>query len=200
THVMQTTVTVPFAPEFRDLSDNEPLLAEVSKMTGGRILPRDPNMAVVYDHSGLKFPRSEMPPTKPLMFLWLVLFLLDVAVRRVVVDFRAMARRVVALIRSVRGQRKADQTIERLKARQTKIREKLSARAAETLASKRYQAGEEYKGDLPMVKATEESKPEMKEPEEKAPKKDTEQASHIDRLLKAKHKAKDRTTDEMERG
>ena len=198
THVMQTTVTVPFAPEFRDLSDNEPLLAEVSKVTGGRILPRDPNMATVYDHSGLKFPRSQMPLTKPLMFLWLALFLLDVAVRRVVVDFRAMARRVVALIRSVRGQRKVDQTIERLKARQAKIREKLSASRAEALASKRYQASEEYKGDLPAAKATEtpKPKPEIKEPEEEAPKKDTEQASHIDRLLKAKQKAKERKKNE----
>ena len=200
THIMQTTVTVPFAPEFRDLADNEPLLAEVSSMTGGRILPRDPNMATVYEHSGLRFPHSRMPLTKPLMFLWLALFLLDVAVRRVVVDFRAMARRAVGLIRAARGQRVVDQTLERLKVRRAELREKLAPRKADALASKRYQAGEEYKGDLPLAKAPEPPEPKKEKPEEKTPKKDVETASHIDRLLKAKQKAKDRETDDKERG
>jgi len=122
THIMQTTVTIPFAPEFRDLSDNEPLLVEVSEITGGKILPRDPNLATVYDHAGLKFPYSRMPLTKPLMFLWIVLFLLDVAVRRVAVDFRAMARRAAALIRAARGQRKVDQTLERRRSRNRRRR------------------------------------------------------------------------------
>ncbi|HLB72719.1 MAG TPA: hypothetical protein VJJ98_01755, partial [Sedimentisphaerales bacterium] len=65
---------------------------------------------------------------------------------------------------------------------------------------KRYQASEEYKGDLPVAKATEAPKPEKKKPEAKALKKDAETASHIDRLLKAKQKAKDRKTDDKERG
>jgi len=198
THIMQTTVTIPFAPEFRDLSDNEPLLVEVSEITGGKILPRDPNLATVYDHAGLKFPHSQMPLTKPLMFLCIVLFLLDVAVRRVAVDFRAMARRVVALIRAARGQRKVDQTLERLKARRAKLIEKLSSRKAGALASKRYEASAEYKGDLPVAKATEPPKPEpeKKKLEKAAPKKAAPTSSHIDRLLKAKQKAKDRKTDD----
>ena len=204
THIMQTTVTIPFAPEFRDLSDNEPLLAEVCSMTGGKkfLLHQDPNLVTVYDHAGLKFPRSQMPLTKPLMFLWIVLFLLDVAVRRVAVDFRAMVRRAVALIRAARGQRKVDQTLERLKARRAKLIEKLSSRKAGRLASKRYEANAEYKGDLPVAKATEPPKPEpeKKEPEKAAPKKTAPASSHIDRLLKAKQKAKDRKTDDKDRG
>ncbi|MHC4230726.1 MAG: vWA domain-containing protein, partial [Planctomycetota bacterium] len=81
THFTHTTVTIPFAPEFRDLSDNAPLLAEVSDISGGRILGlgSDPNQANLFDYTGLKFPRTEMPLLKPLMFIWLVLFLLDVA-------------------------------------------------------------------------------------------------------------------------
>ncbi len=200
THIMQTTVTIPFAPEFRDLSDNEPLLVEVSKITGGKILPRDPNLATVYDHAGLKFPRSRMPLTKPLMFLWIVLFLLDVAVRRVAVDFRAMVRRAAALIRAARGQHKVDQTLERLKARRAKLIEKFSSRKAGTMASKRYEASAEYKGDLPVAKATEPPRPEpeKKTPEKTPPKKAAQESSHIDRLLKAKQKAKDRKTDDEE--
>ncbi len=202
THIMQTTVTIPFAPEFRDLSDNEPLLAEVSEMTDGRILPRDPNLANVYEHAGLKFPHAQTPLTRPLMFLWLVLFLLDVAVRRVVVDFRAMVRRATALIRAARGQRKVDQTLERLKARRAKLIDKLSARKADALASKRYEAGSQFKGELPVARATEPPKPEpeKKKPEKAAPKKAAQDSSHIDRLLKAKQKTKDRKTDEGNRG
>lgn len=204
THIMQTTVTIPFAPEFRDLSDNEPLLAEVCAMTKGKtfLLHQDPNLVTVYDHAGLKFPRSQVPLTKPLMYLWLVLFLLDVAVRRVVVDLRAMVRRVAALIRAVRGQQKVDQTLERLKARRAKLIENLSSRKAGALASKRYQASAEYKGDLPVAKTTEppKPKPEKKRHEKADPKKAAPQSSHIDRLLKAKQKAQDRKTDDKERG
>jgi uncharacterized membrane protein len=202
THIMQTTVTIPFAPEFRDLSDNEPLLAEVSEMTDGRILPLDPNLANVYEHAGLKFPHAQTPLTRPLMFLWLVLFLLDVAVRRVVVDFRAMVRRATALIRAARGQRKVDQTLERLKARRAKLIDKLSARKADALASKRYEASSQFKGELPVAKATEPPKPEpeKKKPNKAAPKKAAQDSSHIDRLLKAKQKTKDRKTDEGNRG
>ncbi|MHC4741253.1 MAG: glutamine amidotransferase [Planctomycetota bacterium] len=204
THIMQTTVTIPFAPEFRDLSDNEPLMSQVAEMTGGTKfrLNQDPNLVTIYDHAGLEFPHNQMPLTKPLMFVWLILFLLDVAVRRVVVDFRAMARRAVELIRAARGQRKVDQTLERLKMRREKLRDRLSSRKADALASKRYEAGSDAKGELPLVKATEPPKaePEKKKPEKPAPKKAVQDSSHIDRLLKAKQKTKDRNTDETDRG
>ena len=132
----------------------------------------------------------------------LVLFLLDVAVRRVVVDFRAMVRRATALIRAAGGQRKVDQTLERLKARRAKLIDKLSARKADALASKRYEAGSQFKGELPVARATEPPKPEpeKKKPEKAAPKKAAQDSSHIDRLLKAKQKTKDRKTDEGNRG
>ncbi|MBN2138789.1 MAG: VWA domain-containing protein [Sedimentisphaerales bacterium] len=199
THIMQSTVTIPFAPEFRDLSDNEPLLAEVSKITGGRMLSGDPNMAAVYDKAGVKFPESHRPLTKPLMFVWLVLFLLDVAVRRVVVDFRSIARRAVGVIRAAKREKKADPTIERLKQQRAKLRERLLASKADSLASKRYQASEDYKGGLPVAKASEEAKKESeKKPEKETPKKTDRETSHIDRLLKAKQKTKDRRKDETD--
>ena len=51
-------VSVPFAPEFRDLSDNAPLLKEISRITGGRVLSlaSDPNKANLYEHAGLDVP------------------------------------------------------------------------------------------------------------------------------------------------
>lgn len=194
TRLSQTTVTIPFAPEFRDITDNAPLLAQVSEISGGRILSSDPNQANLFDYTGLKFPETEMPLLRPLMFIWLALFLLDVAVRRVVLDFRAMARRVASFVRLSRAERQVDQTLERLRLSRQKLRDQLFARKADASASKRYEASEKYEGDLPMAQAKKAEPEPEKKPEKPVPEKaDTdEDVSHIQRLLKAKRKTTDR--------
>ncbi|MHC4564310.1 MAG: VWA domain-containing protein [Planctomycetota bacterium] len=200
THFTHTTVTIPFAPEFRDLTDNAPLLAEVSDITGGRILGSDPNQANLFDSAGLRFPETQMPLLRPLMFVWLALFLLDVAVRRVAFDFRAMARRVAAFIRMRRVERKTDKTLERLQARRQKLRESLEARKAAAVASKRYRASEEFEGELPMADTVRPARPQPEsKPTEPAPAKTEpgEGSEHIQRLLRAKRKAAEQ--DEGER-
>jgi len=190
-----TTVTIPFAPEFRDLSDNAALLVQVSNISGGRILPSDPNVANLFDYTGLKFPETRLPLIRPLILIWLVLFLLDVAVRRVVLQVRAMARRVVSFVTSMRAERKTDQTIQRLRLTRQKLREQLAARSGDAAARRRYEAGEKYSGELPMAKAV----PQAKQPGEEKPKKAApekakaqEEASHIERLLRAKQQAAER--------
>jgi uncharacterized membrane protein len=192
THFSQTTVTIPFAPEFRDLTDNAPLLAEVSDISGGRILGSDPNQADLFDYVGLKFPETELPLLRPLMLIWLALFLLDVAARRVIIDIRAIARRAASFVRLKKLEQKTDQTLERLRARRQTLRDQLSARKADQSAARRYQASEDYGGEMPTaetVKRAEakvEKKAEKVVPEKVEP---TEDSSHIQRLLKAKHKA-----------
>ncbi|MHC4154199.1 MAG: VWA domain-containing protein [Planctomycetota bacterium] len=196
-NLTQTTVTIPFAPEFRDLSDNAPLLNEVSQITGGNILSADPNQANLFDYAGVKFPETQLPLNRHLMLAWLALFLLDVAVRRVALDFKAGAHRVVAFLRSLRTDLKADQTIERLRLRRDKLREQLAARSTDRFASKRYEAPAESKADLPMTSAATEPPPQknVAEPTEEklAP---TEQPSHIQQLLRAKRQAAERRTEE----
>ena len=191
THFTHSTVTIPFAPEFRDLSDNAPLLAEVSEISGGRILATDPNQANLFDYTGLKFPETEMPLLRPLMFIWLVLFLLDVAVRRVVLDFRAMGRRIVSLVRLSKREHKADPTLERLRARRQKLREQLSGGKVAAIAAKRYKGGDAFAGDLPIAKVAEPVKSDVRKPEKSVSQKISadEESSHIQRLLKAKRKA-----------
>jgi hypothetical protein len=197
TQLTQTTVTIPFAPEFRDLSDNAPLLNEVSKITGGNILSADPNQANLFDYAGVKFPETQLPLNRRLMLAWLVLFLLDVAVRRVAVDFKAGANRVVAFLRSLRTDLGADQTIERLRLRRDKLREQLAARSTDRFASKRYEAPAESATDLPMASTAAEPPPqkEVAEPSEEKPA-PAEQPSHIQQLLKAKRQAAERRTEE----
>ncbi|MHC4622672.1 MAG: VWA domain-containing protein [Planctomycetota bacterium] len=199
TRLTQTTVTIPFAPEFRDLSDNAPLLKQVSQITGGNILPSDPNQANLFDYAGVKFPQTQLPLTRPLMFIWLAFFLLDVAVRRVALDVRAMARWVASTVPSFRREHKVDQTLERLRLRREKLREQLSARSADDIASRRYEAKAEYERELPVAAAqpkaespSEEKAAETARPESQVP----ERPAHIQRLLKAKRKAADRRRDD----
>jgi uncharacterized membrane protein len=201
THFTQTTVTIPFAPEFRDLTDNAPLLAEVSEISGGRILGSDPNQADLFDYAGLKFPETEMPLLRPLMLIWLALFLLDVAARRVILDIRAIARRAASFIRLKKSERKADQTLERLRARRQTLRDQLSARKADQSASRRYQAGEDYHGEMPTTETVKRAETKVeKKPEKSVPEKaeTIEESSHIQRLLRAKQKAAEHRQDDKE--
>jgi uncharacterized membrane protein len=186
TLIAQTPVTVPFSPEFRDLSDNAGLLVEVSTVSGGRVLPPDPNSADLYTRAGLKLPQTQLPTSKPLMVTWLVLLLLDVAVRRVAVDWRAIGRRFRDVFRS-RSARKSDATIDRLKVTRTRTHERLTSRQAEA-AGRHYEAAAGSSVSMPMAdiskppQVAEPAKPKSVEPL-------PQDKSHIQQLLKAKRKA-----------
>ncbi len=183
-------VSIPFAPEFRDLSDNTPLLREVSRITGGRVLSlaSDPNQANLYDCAGLTFPQTRLPLLRPLMLAWIVVFLLDVAVRRVVIDVRAMRRRVKAwLTRTVR--REEDQTLSRLQARRQELREQWSAKTAEAVGSKHYEGAEKYQGEL--LTAAPKREPQVPKKEEVKPPESQKKpgaSTYIDQLLQAKRR------------
>ncbi|MHC4323025.1 MAG: hypothetical protein ACYSUX_01995, partial [Planctomycetota bacterium] len=157
----------------------------------------DPNQADLFDYTGLKFPETEMPLLRPLMFILLALFLLDVAARRVILDVRAIARRAATFVRLKKSERKTDQTLERLRARRHKLRDQLSARSA----SRRYQASDDYKGDLPSAETVKRAeKKTEKKPEKSVPDKTQalEDSSHIQRLLRAKQKAAENRQDDNE--
>jgi hypothetical protein len=151
-------------------------------------LASDPNQANLYDYAGLTFPQTHLPLLRPLMLAWVVVFLLDVAVRRVVLDVRAMLRRAKGwLTRTVR--REEDQTISRLQARRQKLREQWSAKTAEAVVAKHYEGAEKYQGDL----LTAEPKQELRAPKEKEvqppeSQKKPGEATYIDQLLQAKRR------------
>ena len=81
---MQTGVSVPFSPEFRELVTNEALLRKVVETTGGRW---HENMNEVEEHEVFD---HDLPPTLSKQPVWnwilawllLPLFLLDVSIRR----------------------------------------------------------------------------------------------------------------------
>lgn len=119
----QAVVTMPYAPEFRHLTDNHALLAEVARLTGGRVLPADPKQANLFDRGGMRFPQTPLPLAKPLLLIWLAAFLLDVAVRRVAMDVRAAAARVRNWLRPSEAARPDEQTMQSLRTRRQEIRD-----------------------------------------------------------------------------
>jgi len=190
-------VTVPFAPEFRDLSDNAPLLREVSRITGGRVhaLSSDPNDANLYDHAGLTFPRTHLPLLRPLMLAWLAIFLLDVAVRRVVLDVRAFGRRARRwLARAVR--REQDQTISRLQARTQKLRQQWAARSAQAPVARHYEGADKYQGDILTAEPKQQPHaPKKEETRESEVQQKRAETTHIDQLLQARRRKTGRDED-----
>jgi uncharacterized membrane protein len=200
TYITDSAVTIPFAPEFRDLSDNMPLLTNVSELTDGRILSSDPNQANLFDYSGLKFPETQLPLIRPLMLIWLALFLLDVAVRRLAFDFRAMSRNFVHFI-SRRRVQKSDTTLDKLKLKRKQVHDQFKTRSEEMAASRRYKADDKFKGDLPISQTHDEKTLETtikKEQPKKETKTSQEDVTHIQRLLKAKRKSSEPRKDDNE--
>ncbi|MFB3892775.1 MAG: glutamine amidotransferase [Phycisphaerae bacterium] len=135
-----TAVIVPFAPEFRDLSDNAAMMAEVARITGGRIIGADPKQADIFSRQGVKFPQTALPLTAPLIFVWLGLFLMDVASRRIVLDVVALLRRARAALPSLRIKKTADATIDRLKSKRQEFLDQLAARKKDARAGARFEA------------------------------------------------------------
>jgi uncharacterized membrane protein len=82
---LQTGLSVPYSPEYREMKPNMPLLTELAERTGGRVLT--PEQATsVFDRGSL--PRAETRRTiwEDLVRLMLLLFLIDVAVRRIAIS------------------------------------------------------------------------------------------------------------------
>lgn len=188
----QSAVSVPFAPEFRDLTDNSALLTEVASISGGRILTEDPNQNDLFDRTGVKIPEARVPLTEPLIKLWLLIFLLDVAVRRVAVDWVGGWRKFVQWLSHQRTIQQ-DVTLARLKERRQRIKDQLTPKQADKLMAKRYQTTADKAESLPQAQVDRDV-PRHEKRVEAPPAQDKPQkprdASHIQQLLDAKRKAK----------
>jgi Mg-chelatase subunit ChlD len=190
----QAVINMPFASEYEDLTDNLALLSEVADLTGGRVLPvRDPDAAALFDPATMSFPKTALPLTRPFFLVWVVLFLLDVASRRIAVDWRALWRRAAARLPLLnRKARKGGATIDALRIRRQKLREKLRKRAAPA-AGRRFEAQAGDETELPVETAPEPDKP-PPPPQRKPPapaKPEAEQPqTHVGRLLQRKKQAR----------
>jgi len=169
----------------------------VAQATGGRVLSPDAEKADLFSRQGITFPRASQPLTRELFIAWLALFLLDVAVRRVAFNLRAVGRRLAGMFRPGRKADEGRQTLQQLRTRRKEVREAMAEKAADTpavSAGARYAGGETADSDvLPMADAS------AAKPTPAAATKSQAGASasaadgnHMNRLLRAKQAARDR--------
>ncbi len=107
---LQTGLSVAYSAEYRQLKTNMVLLGELAERTGGRVLG-SAQASSVYQRAGLT-PAEKLQPVWEYLLRWmLLLFLLDVAVRRIAINPIEQARRLRRFIAEMgRGRQPAEAT------------------------------------------------------------------------------------------
>ncbi len=209
---VQAAVTRPFADEFRALTDNAPLLRQVAAMTGGQVLSGQPVTDELWRRDGLTMPVTTQPWWLAFALVAVGMFLVDVGVRRVRIDLRAMAKAMVLAVS--KGRVKAGQQMDSLRAARETARARMADRTtsasgeapaatpaplsaeAKAAASVKFEASPEALKRKPaQVALGGEPETPVKKPEpaktETVPKEEG-----LSRLMKAKKRAQDEMKDE----
>ena len=125
-HSVTTGLVSPYSEEFKRLRTDRPALAEVARQGGGRLIEpaalRQGDLDL-WDRAALaeKIALEERWPW--VLSAALFLFLLDVALRRVAIDWDKLFARVAAVVRRGPAGGQAPRTMERLRERKAEVRE-----------------------------------------------------------------------------
>lgn len=128
---VRTGLSVPYSPEYRDLSSNEPLLREVARKGAGRYVSPQTDAVNKTNFFERNLPAvvTHIPRWQEVLTWALFLFLLDVAVRRISVDWKEWHRRLAALLALLSGRRPAEarevEAVGALRLRREEVREML---------------------------------------------------------------------------
>ncbi|MCW5755031.1 MAG: VWA domain-containing protein [Phycisphaeraceae bacterium] len=201
----QAAVIKPFAEEFRSLEDNAALLRQVALLTGGRVLFEvvlergqarimgDVRRVEAYTRDGLTMPVSTRSIRVLLALAGFGLFILDVGVRRVRVDGRALVAAVKRGLSRARARAPTEQ-LQTLASARAKARARMEAQAERTVAQRKFDATPEQ-----LARAA--AAPEVRSPTTAATvmtKKKTEaqpEAEGMSRLMAAKKRAREEMED-----
>jgi uncharacterized membrane protein len=125
---MQASVSVPYPKEFRTVRDNRALLEQIADKTGGRVLSLSarPDSVDAFLRDNLPVPESARRMWDLMAILAAVFFLLDVAVRRIAVDWAGARSGVVG---AVAVRKVGDGTVEAWKKARSKSEGRGGARA-----------------------------------------------------------------------
>jgi uncharacterized membrane protein/Mg-chelatase subunit ChlD len=195
-----TGVATPYSDEFRTLSSRWPLLQRAAEAAGGRILSGDADADAVYN--------SELPPSvsmrpiwEQLMLLSIIVFLVDVVIRRVVItrqdlhDLYRNTRHVFSRRGPVGEQDETMRSLLDRKARTFSRKPDAAPRPTEAFRDKlAQQAGSVSPIDsIPLENASTSSRP-VKSSEKKQTSSplEIESDSYTDRLLAAKRRAREK--------
>ena len=138
--LVSSGVSVPYSDEYRELQSNPSTLEAIATATDGKVFswrsrrdgPLDPRLTAedtdVFRRDPSLAPPSSYQDLWPrLLWLAAILFLADVAVRRVSPDFARMRKSIVAALEKLRGREVAAPTdyMEKLKGRKAEVAEQL---------------------------------------------------------------------------
>lgn len=197
-----TGLVFPYSDEYRRMRSNDALLADISKTTRGRIVEiqkASKEEAAFFDHDLVS--DDAMVERWPLLLLLaLLLFPVDVFLRRVMLDYAKMwawAKRQVGLGAGPAAEVAAASTLDRLRARKQELR----GRSLEKYQPRGDAVGAEPLGDAPTVLTGDSPGPGAAAPAPEAAKKDDDKGSvsnNMSRLLQAKRRAKREFKDDNE--
>lgn len=204
---LQSGVSVAFSPEYRELRANEPFLSQLAEKTGGRKLTLD-QAVQAFDESTLKPAEVKRPIWEDLIRYMLLLFLIDVAVRRIAINPIELARKLRRYIGEIGGVRttgeKSEAVLASLKGTREKTRETATKSGESEPAPERSRRWDGAAADSRATEqlsqalggASETDALVVARPTKKKPA--TTEADFTSRLLKAKQKARDEIKNEGE--
>jgi len=198
------SISRPFADEFRALSDNAALLAQVADITGGRVLPESPQSpgADLWRRAGVEMPIATSPFWLLVAMIGIGMFLVDVAVRRVRIDLVAIGRSAVGAFKLSTS--KAGQQMESLHEAREKAKRRMEQAgdsegqevASETKPRDKKAAAVKFEATEDQLRSSKsvsilDTSPTIEKPGKSQPKTDDEEEQGMSRLLKAKRRARD---------
>ncbi|MFH1745935.1 MAG: VWA domain-containing protein [Planctomycetota bacterium] len=200
---LRTGVSVAYSPEYRELKPNIPLLDELCRRTGGRRYGRDLATSA-FDHGSLPMAETRRTIWEDLIWWMLLLFLLDVAIRRIAISPLEMIRKTRQFLadRAGAGRKSAESSavvLTTLKGTRERVRERISSTAETSEAgtpparATRYEAkdaGDKATEDLARALggATQSDAPVVARPTGK--KTATTESDYTARLLEAKRRTR----------
>lgn len=208
---LQTGLSIAYSPEYRETRSNLALLTQLARRTGGRVLSPD-QVIEPFQTDGLAPAQTHLPVWEMLVKLMLLLFLLDVAVRRIAISPIEVARKARRWLAEMAGRgRTAEASVavlSSLKATREQLRDEMKSDAEPASPSEagvapsrsaRYEApATEGKATEDLTRALggadEQDAPVVARPTRKAaPISETEYTS---RLLRAKRRARQERDDD----
>ena len=199
---LRTGVSVAYSPEYSQLQANLSLLEELRARTKGRMLAAaDPK--VVFDRTGLAPAEARHALWENLVQWMVVLFLVDVAIRRIAINPIELARKARRFLAEISGRERpaaaTEAVLTTLKGTRDRVREEQTTRAPSE-AGTPPQASARYEAPPSAAKATEDLSralggatqqdvPVVARPTAKKP--PVSEGEYTSRLLKAKRKARE---------
>lgn len=200
---LRTGVSVAYSPEYSQLQANRSLLEELAQRTRGRVLDIQQG-ATAFDRTNLPRAEARLAMWESLLRWMLLLFLIDVAIRRIAINPAEVARRLRRFIAEMAGRERptaqSEAVLSTLKGTRERVRDERAAHDAPLEAgtppdrSARYvpptsdhQATEDLSRAL--GGATEQDAPVVARPTGKKPAQS--EGDYTSRLLKAKKRVRE---------